>query len=139
MVWVELANRRKAPTVTIRGQNAPVLLVAVGNIPILPLTTLTYPIKPRWVLLISFHLPKYFVADFALNVGEGTKIENEGNLKMSCSSSAGGSTEDLRYQYLFCSCGRKAAVKIVESDKPSKGKLYFVCATRIRGRDGYCC
>nr|XP_027108819.1 GDSL esterase/lipase At4g18970-like [Coffea arabica] len=36
------------------------------------------------------------------------KIENEGNLKMSCSSSAGGSTEDLRYQYLFCSCGRKA-------------------------------
>ena len=49
---------------------------------------------------------------------------------MSCSSSAGGSTEDLKYQYFHCSCGRKAVVKIVESDKPSKGKLYFVCATR---------
>ncbi|KAL3498861.1 hypothetical protein ACH5RR_041593 [Cinchona calisaya] len=38
--------------------------------------------------------------------------------------------QDVRYQYKFCECNRKAAVKIVESDKPSKGLLYFVCERR---------
>ena len=40
---------------TIRVLHALVLLVTVRNVPILPLTTLTDPIKPRSVLLISFN------------------------------------------------------------------------------------
>ena len=50
---------------------------------------------------------------------------------MSSSSSRPGSggngARDLRYQYKMCNCRRKAKLKIVESEKPSKGMLYFVC------------
>ena len=50
------------------------------------------------------------------------------NLLMSSSSSRGDSgARNLRYQYKLCDCRRKAKVKIVESEKPSKGMLYFVC------------
>ena len=50
------------------------------------------------------------------------------NLLMSSSSSRGDSgARNLQYQYKLCDCRRKAKVKIVESEKPSKGMLYFVC------------
>ena len=38
-----------------------------------------------------------------------------------------GGNKDLRYQYKYCDCGKKVAIKIVDSEKPSKGMLYFVC------------
>ncbi|KAL3529882.1 hypothetical protein ACH5RR_009204 [Cinchona calisaya] len=38
--------------------------------------------------------------------------------------------QDVRYQHKFCEWNRKEVVKIVESDKPSKGLLYFVCERR---------
>ncbi|KAL3527598.1 hypothetical protein ACH5RR_012254 [Cinchona calisaya] len=43
------------------------------------------------------------------------------------STSSGWGTRDLRYQYQWCHCGKKAMVKIVDSEKPTKAMLYFVC------------
>ena len=37
---------------------------------------------------------------------------------------------DLRYSYKPCFCEKKAVVKIVESNKPSKGRLYYNCKKR---------
>ena len=47
---------------------------------------------------------------------------------MSCSSiGGGGNNGDLRYTPRICKCGRKTIIKIIESKKPIKGKLYFLC------------
>ena len=46
---------------------------------------------------------------------------------MSSSSNFGGGSTELRYQYRYCHCGKRAGLKIVESQKPTKGLLYFVC------------
>lgn len=39
----------------------------------------------------------------------------------------GGETLDLRYAVKYCGCRRKAALKVVGSERPSKGLLYYVC------------
>lgn len=46
--------------------------------------------------------------------------------------------DGLRFQYKYCYCKQKAEVKIVDSDKPSKGKLYFVCQRRECGFWAWC-
>ncbi|CAL5406980.1 unnamed protein product [Camellia sinensis] len=47
--------------------------------------------------------------------------------KMSSSSIGGGERQLLRFMSKKCRCGRKATIRIVESEKPSKGRLYYVC------------
>ncbi|KAI8003865.1 Protein ZGRF1 [Camellia lanceoleosa] len=47
--------------------------------------------------------------------------------KMSSSSIGSGEGQMLRFMSNKCHCGRKAAIRIVESEKPSKGRLYYVC------------
>ncbi|GMQ02893.1 hypothetical protein CsSME_00048921 [Camellia sinensis var. sinensis] len=47
--------------------------------------------------------------------------------KMSSSSIGGGEGQMLRFISKKCRCGRKIAIRIVESEKPSKGRLYYVC------------
>ncbi|KAG5544093.1 hypothetical protein RHGRI_016739 [Rhododendron griersonianum] len=49
------------------------------------------------------------------------------------SSKTGGDSVDVRYAYRLCNCGRKADLKIVDSKKPSKGQLYWVCEKRPHG------
>ncbi|KAI7989913.1 L10-interacting MYB domain-containing protein [Camellia lanceoleosa] len=51
---------------------------------------------------------------------------------MSSSSNyySNGESFDLRYEPLKCDCGLRAAIRVTESDKPSKGRLYFVCEKR---------
>ncbi|KAI7992915.1 hypothetical protein LOK49_LG12G00023 [Camellia lanceoleosa] len=39
-------------------------------------------------------------------------------------------TFDLRYEALKCDCELRAAIRVTESDKPSKGRLYFICEKR---------
>ena len=48
---------------------------------------------------------------------------------MSSSSnySSGAETLDLRYEALKCECGVRAAIRVIESDMPSKGRLYVIC------------
>ncbi|KAI7985192.1 hypothetical protein LOK49_LG14G00243 [Camellia lanceoleosa] len=46
---------------------------------------------------------------------------------MSSSSIGGGKGQMLRFMSKKCCCGRKATIRIVESEKPSKGRLYYVC------------
>ncbi|CAL5366875.1 unnamed protein product [Camellia sinensis] len=48
---------------------------------------------------------------------------------MSSSSNYSGSAEnfDLRFEALKCDCGLRAAIRVIESDKPSKERLYFIC------------
>ncbi|KAI7982071.1 hypothetical protein LOK49_LG15G00669 [Camellia lanceoleosa] len=41
-----------------------------------------------------------------------------------------GENFDLRYEALKCDCGLRAAIRVTESDKPSKGRLYFICEKR---------
>ncbi|KAI8006915.1 hypothetical protein LOK49_LG07G00601 [Camellia lanceoleosa] len=43
--------------------------------------------------------------------------------KMSSSSIGGGEGQMLRFMSKKCRCGRKAAIRIVESEKPSKEKM----------------
>ncbi|KAL7156160.1 hypothetical protein ABFS83_03G124200 [Erythranthe nasuta] len=54
------------------------------------------------------------------------------------SSSNNYETVDLRYHGKICSCGRKAVIKIVETEKPSKGRLYFGCSDSNCGFQGWC-
>ncbi|KAL7256107.1 hypothetical protein ACSBR1_010106 [Camellia fascicularis] len=51
---------------------------------------------------------------------------------MSSFSNYSGSAEnfDLRFEALKCNCGLRAAIKVTEFDKPSKGRLYFICEKR---------
>lgn len=51
---------------------------------------------------------------------------------MSSSSNyySSGESFDLRYEALKCDCGLRAAIKVTESEKPSKGRLYFICEKR---------
>lgn len=51
---------------------------------------------------------------------------------MSSSSNYSSSAEtlDLRYEALKCDCGLRAAIRVIESDKTSKGRLYFICEKR---------
>ncbi|GMP51836.1 hypothetical protein CsSME_00017910 [Camellia sinensis var. sinensis] len=46
---------------------------------------------------------------------------------MSSSSIGGGEGQMLRFMSKKCRCERKAAIRIVESKKTSKGRLYYVC------------
>ncbi|KAI8018618.1 hypothetical protein LOK49_LG04G00304 [Camellia lanceoleosa] len=46
---------------------------------------------------------------------------------MSSSSIGGGEGQILRFMRKKCRCGRKATIRIVESEKPSKGRLYYFC------------
>ncbi|THF96582.1 hypothetical protein TEA_015583 [Camellia sinensis var. sinensis] len=39
-------------------------------------------------------------------------------------------TLDLRYEALKCECGVRAAIRVTESEKPSKGRLYVNCEKR---------
>lgn len=39
----------------------------------------------------------------------------------------GGETLDLRFVPKYCGCRRKAALKVVGFERPSKGLLYYVC------------
>ncbi|KAF5955950.1 hypothetical protein HYC85_008806 [Camellia sinensis] len=41
-----------------------------------------------------------------------------------------GESLNLRYEALKCDCGLRAAIRVTESDKPSKGRLYFICEKR---------
>ncbi|GMQ07607.1 hypothetical protein CsSME_00051737 [Camellia sinensis var. sinensis] len=45
---------------------------------------------------------------------------------MSSSSIDGGEGQMLRFMSKKCRCGKKASIRIVESEKPSKGTLYYV-------------
>lgn len=45
----------------------------------------------------------------------------------SSSNDVGRMNGELRYIPKRCKCGKKASVRIVDSNKPSKGRLYFVC------------
>ncbi|KAI8526602.1 hypothetical protein RHMOL_Rhmol02G0040200 [Rhododendron molle] len=49
------------------------------------------------------------------------------------SSKTGGESVDVRYAYRSCNCGRKADLRIVDSEKASKGQLYWVCEKRPHG------
>ncbi|KAI7980570.1 L10-interacting MYB domain-containing protein [Camellia lanceoleosa] len=51
---------------------------------------------------------------------------------MSSSSNYYSSDEsfDMRYEALKCDCGLRAAIRVTESNKPSKGRLYFICEKR---------
>ncbi|KAL7250153.1 hypothetical protein ACSBR1_012205 [Camellia fascicularis] len=51
---------------------------------------------------------------------------------MSSSSNYFSSAEtlDLRYEALKCDYGLRAAIRVTESDKPSKGRLYVICEKR---------
>ena len=53
-------------------------------------------------------------------------------------TSGGNGGRGLRYQYKVCNCRRKAKLKIVESEKPSKGLLYFVCEKDECGFFSWC-
>ncbi|KAL7182025.1 hypothetical protein ACSBR1_040859 [Camellia fascicularis] len=59
---------------------------------------------------------------------------------MSFSSNYSGSVEtfDLRFEALKCNCGLRAAIRVTESDKPSKGRLYFICEKRNCQFWGWC-
>ena len=46
---------------------------------------------------------------------------------MSTSANFGGGLTDLRYEWSRCFCKKRAKIKIVESNKPSKGRLYYIC------------
>ncbi|KAG5564788.1 hypothetical protein RHGRI_000856 [Rhododendron griersonianum] len=39
----------------------------------------------------------------------------------------GRQTLDLRYVASYCYCGRKAVLRLVESEKPTKGMLNYAC------------
>ncbi|KAH7841915.1 hypothetical protein Vadar_027715 [Vaccinium darrowii] len=45
----------------------------------------------------------------------------------SSSNTAQKQTLDLRFVPAYCRCRRKMALKIVDSDKPTKGMLYYAC------------
>ncbi|CAL5398662.1 unnamed protein product [Camellia sinensis] len=45
---------------------------------------------------------------------------------MSSSNIGGGEEQMLRFMSKKC-CERKAVIRIVESEKPSKGRLYYIC------------
>uniref|UniRef100_A0A5B7BEX0 GRF-type domain-containing protein n=1 Tax=Davidia involucrata TaxID=16924 RepID=A0A5B7BEX0_DAVIN len=50
---------------------------------------------------------------------------------MSSSSTDQSSSKGLRYANKSCNCGRKAGVKITQSDgKNNKGRLYYTCETK---------
>ncbi|KAI8560201.1 hypothetical protein RHMOL_Rhmol04G0237500 [Rhododendron molle] len=53
----------------------------------------------------------------------------------STTNSKGCDALDLRYVQKKCRCGKRAAIRVVESEKPSKGKLYYVCDSEPRGCD----
>lgn len=53
----------------------------------------------------------------------------------SATSGVGGDALDLRYVSKKCLCGKRAAIRVTESDKPSKGKLYYACESAPRGCD----
>ncbi|THG03083.1 hypothetical protein TEA_026155 [Camellia sinensis var. sinensis] len=55
-----------------------------------------------------------------------------GIISKSSSSNYSSSAEtlDLSYEALKCDCGVRAAIRVTESDKPSKGRLYFICEKR---------
>ncbi|KAH7835252.1 hypothetical protein Vadar_011475 [Vaccinium darrowii] len=53
----------------------------------------------------------------------------------SATSGMGGDALDLRYISKKCLCGKRAAIRVTESDKPSKGKLYYACESAPRGCD----
>lgn len=57
---------------------------------------------------------------------------------MSSSSNVGDGSSELRYQYCSCKCGNRAALKIVDSQKPTKGLLYFVCERNVCGFFAWC-
>ncbi|GMP44469.1 hypothetical protein CsSME_00013389 [Camellia sinensis var. sinensis] len=46
---------------------------------------------------------------------------------MSSSSIGDGEGQMMRLLSKKCRCGKKATIRIVESEKPSKGRLYYVC------------
>ncbi|GMP23886.1 hypothetical protein CsSME_00001333 [Camellia sinensis var. sinensis] len=46
---------------------------------------------------------------------------------MSSSSMGGGEGQMLRFTSKKCHCRKKTTIRIVESEKPSKGRLYYVC------------
>ncbi|KAI8563923.1 hypothetical protein RHMOL_Rhmol03G0147000 [Rhododendron molle] len=51
-------------------------------------------------------------------------------MSSSSNNNSGGNgrqTLDLRYVASYCFCGRKAALRLVESEKPTKGLLYYTC------------
>ncbi|KAI7997349.1 hypothetical protein LOK49_LG10G00850 [Camellia lanceoleosa] len=55
---------------------------------------------------------------------------------MSSSSIGGGEGQMLRFMTKKCCCGRKVSIRIVESEKPSKARLYYVCENMgLRGCD----
>lgn len=54
------------------------------------------------------------------------------------SSSTGNGGKDLRYQYRRCDCGNRALLKIVDSEKASRGLLYFVCENNQCGFFAWC-
>ncbi|KAH7845192.1 hypothetical protein Vadar_032098 [Vaccinium darrowii] len=53
----------------------------------------------------------------------------------SAMSGGGGDALDLRYVSKKCLYGKRAAIRVMESDKPSKGKLYFACESAPWGYD----
>ena len=75
---------------------------------------------------------------FCVNI-EG-KLRNHTTMSSSSSrpTSAGNRVRGLQYQYKMCNCRRKAKVKIVESENPSKGMLYFVCEKDECGFFSWC-
>ncbi|GMP50214.1 hypothetical protein CsSME_00016927 [Camellia sinensis var. sinensis] len=55
---------------------------------------------------------------------------------MSSSSIGSKERQMLRFMSKICRCGKKTAIRIVEFEKPSKGRLYYVCEkTGLEGRD----
>ncbi|GMP68900.1 hypothetical protein CsSME_00028353 [Camellia sinensis var. sinensis] len=47
--------------------------------------------------------------------------------KSSSSSMGSGEAQILRFISKKCHCGKKASIRVVESENPSKGRLYYVC------------
>ncbi|KAL3513722.1 hypothetical protein ACH5RR_026439 [Cinchona calisaya] len=47
-------------------------------------------------------------------------------------------TRDLWYQYKIDNCGKKAIAKIVDSERLTKGMLYFVCQKDECGFFSWC-
>ncbi|GMP91387.1 hypothetical protein CsSME_00042111 [Camellia sinensis var. sinensis] len=53
--------------------------------------------------------------------------------KMSSSSTGDGEGQMLSFMTKKCRCRRKTTIRIVESEKPSKGRLYYICENASLG------
>lgn len=64
-------------------------------------------------------LLKYFIHSFSCLYELGAMSSSNNNVGLN--------NGDFCYIHRVCRCGKKASIRIVDSNKSSKGKLYFMC------------